>query len=1012
MSDTTTRMYQIESSQECLGDALAKINTNFKALDILTCNLEHTVSNFSNNLTTIREVSSFVETAFDYVLKNSNTFNTVYNVTKELAKYWLGVQYTIYVEPHYLSPYIINLPEIIRVSVLNKSYQANLFPEYSIINVVKTNFNRKEWPSTTVTLAAVSAVNQVKELSHSILRYFNYNNTWNYYETIECPTAPAPEIKEDKSSVLIISAHNIKHLEGFKSIDYTALLSTSLGFINLPSQDFFSWEWYLNDSETYNLPVTGVSIVPGAGSSVIGEVRGVVSPITAVSSVRVTVGLNTFTETPSFSTLYVAGYNYTDNVLRSALTSIEIGDMPDRSIFDVYFTVKSAGVLLGDSDYESITIESTTPTTPTTYVCEPFIQTSPLTEQYDILWSFTTSTGTLTSNKRTETFTLPDAGTGFITLCAHSAFSLAWGDTHSVSRTVRVNSIPFQTLPEFITFPRYTFTPHLTELNITNFKTFVSAPTAYGYRTSQQEEFCVSAVPGYDVYKWQVGDYVYRTTKNVDYINIPYSEDYTTPDGAIVRLTAHNSFFPESISSNTYTTTTGFANRPITATTTKTSLDPFKRNPRGVSYDEVVLEYDLNIFDIDLAKENQIISTQKLFFRTPATPVRILGGDITYTLATDHWLATSKTSAVDGMFGVFCISPGDPFVPYSVDAKTTTVLNLSACGDIVVQIPSETGEWLPEIQRVCYAPLRPEFRNSATPTQTPSNTPTPTPTPTITRTPTPTPTPTITPTPSTNIIHSCGELLAGAGTGIFTYTIFVTNRTGPVTLNYDTFNIPDRFEIEYDSAVVANTGFVGDLSYNGDLNSLGLPNVVGPGKGSISFTKTTATDTLKVMVYAPLAGTKWEFVVDCPPGAVPGGGGGGGGGGTGTPGDPFCSIDMITFLNNSGWDGDPASLTPAFTVTIQDVDIGCCPNIMNTLNWGTLDPSTFTITLRIVANRNMGLRFNPTEPWPFVNITAGLGTGVTVTISGFGFAVISGITVDALPGSTGGGTLVLGGTCV
>ena len=1023
MSDTPTRMYQIESSQECLGDALAKINTNFKALDILTCNLKHTTTNFSNNLTTIREVSSYIETAFDYVLKNSNNFNTVYNITKELAKYWLGVQYTIYVEPHYLSPFIVNLPEIIRISVLNKSYQAKLFPEYSIMNVVRTNFNRKEWPSTTVTLTAVSAVNQVKELSHSIIRYFNYNNTWNYYETIDCPSTVRPEPKEDTSSVLFVSAHNIKHLEGMKSIDLTPLLSTAGGFINLPAQDFFSWEWYLNSSDSHNIPVSGISLVPGSG--IIGDVRGIVSPVSAVSSVRVTVGLNTFTDTPTFSTLYIAGYDYTDNMLRSAITSLEIGDMPDRSIFDVYFTVKTGGILLGDSDSESITIESSTPTVPTTYVCDPFIYTSPLTEQYDILWKFTTSTGTITSSNRKETFTLPGAGTGFITLCAHNATSLAWGDTHSVSRTVRVNSIPFQAPPEFIIFPRYAFTPNLTELNTSNFATLVTAPTAYGYRASQQEEFCVSAVPGFDVYKWQVGDYFYRTTKNVDYITIPYSEEgYTTPTGAVVSLTAHNSFFPEVLTSKTYTTTTGFATRPIFATTSSVHPNAFKTNPRGVTYDDVFLNYDLNIFDIDLAKENEIITTQKLFILPSTSPVKIVGGDVTYTLTTNHWSAISKTLAVDGMFEIFCISPGDPFMTYSVDPKTTTILNLSACGDVIVQIPSETNEWLPANQRVCFAPLRPEFRNSATPTQTPSNTPTPTPTPTLTRTPTPTPTVTRTPTPSPGILSNCNSVIRGAGTGVFTYTLFITDRTGLVTLDYNTFNIPDRFEVEYDGVVVIDTKYVGDFSYSGELNSLGLPNVTGPGKGTASFTKTTTTDTLTVTVYAPLAGTVWDFLVSCPPlptpiptqtssqtptntvtptntrtptpTRVPSNG-------TGTPGDPFCVIDMRALLLANGWDGLTTSLTTALTVVISDTDMGCCPSTRTTFDWGTLDPTTFTITLNIRSTRDFELRFNSAEEWPFV-VVADLGAGTQVTMSNLSLTRIGAITVNS-------GTLVVGGVC-
>ena len=47
---------------------------------------------------------------------------------------------------------------------------------------------------------------------------------------------------------------------------------------------------------------------------------------------------------------------------------------------------------------------------------------------------------------------------------------------------------------------------------------------------------------------------------------------------------------------------------------------------------------------------------------------------------------------------------------------------------------------------------------------------------------------------------------------------------------------------------------------------MGYPNVSGPGTGSASFTKTSASpETCLVVITAPIIGTAWTFLVGCPP---------------------------------------------------------------------------------------------------------------------------------------------------
>ena len=134
----SSRIYNINEN-ECLGDSLTFINTNFKILDILACNLQTNVQDFVSYSTTVRENSAYIDDAFYYLERQSNSFNTAYNIVKELGKYWNGYQFTVYAKPHYFSPHIVNIAEIIRISILNIDYKASNYPDYTIVNVIKTN---------------------------------------------------------------------------------------------------------------------------------------------------------------------------------------------------------------------------------------------------------------------------------------------------------------------------------------------------------------------------------------------------------------------------------------------------------------------------------------------------------------------------------------------------------------------------------------------------------------------------------------------------------------------------------------------------------------------------------------------------------------------------------------------------------------------------------------------------------------------------------------------------------
>jgi hypothetical protein len=99
---------------------------------------------------------------------------------------------------------------------------------------------------------------------------------------------------------------------------------------------------------------------------------------------------------------------------------------------------------------------------------------------------------------------------------------------------------------------------------------------------------------------------------------------------------------------------------------------------------------------------------------------------------------------------------------------------------------------------------------------------------------------------------------------------------GTVPFNFNAYSIPDKFQIEWPAGsgnIVVDTGYRGDASEQSaldqSLSDRGLPTeqIVGVGAGTTSFEKTSNERYAKVLVFAPMGGTNWDFLLGCP--AVP-----------------------------------------------------------------------------------------------------------------------------------------------
>lgn len=119
---------------------------------------------------------------------------------------------------------------------------------------------------------------------------------------------------------------------------------------------------------------------------------------------------------------------------------------------------------------------------------------------------------------------------------------------------------------------------------------------------------------------------------------------------------------------------------------------------------------------------------------------------------------------------------------------------------------------------------------------------------------------------------ACGASTSYSGGEAFpTDTIIdLGTGTGSVVLTYDMFSVPDKAQVLIDGIIKLDTGYRGDSSEQSALNAAlaarGLPpeTIQGPGSGTGSFNKVTASRYAVVRIWAPIGGTAWNFSLACP----------------------------------------------------------------------------------------------------------------------------------------------------
>lgn len=121
----------------------------------------------------------------------------------------------------------------------------------------------------------------------------------------------------------------------------------------------------------------------------------------------------------------------------------------------------------------------------------------------------------------------------------------------------------------------------------------------------------------------------------------------------------------------------------------------------------------------------------------------------------------------------------------------------------------------------------------------------------------------------------CPEPVTFSGGIVFpaTYTVDLGLETGSVSLQFEAYQVPDKFILNWSGSTVINTGYRGTTYYTSNLNTaLAAQNaqpesITYPGNGTVSFYKSTPLPNIAyIQVYAPMEGTAWNLTVNCPDG--------------------------------------------------------------------------------------------------------------------------------------------------
>ena len=392
---------------------------------------------------------------------------------------------------------------------------------------------------------------------------------------------------------------------------------------------------------------------------------------------------------------------------------INLDDFPSESVasadFKIAYFAFQTEILLDTKKQQNTLTRSSTQTT--NYICIPY--TDPNLAYTSIEWSMKDPNGVVTTQSILQpVYNLTTLGKYELTLTYKGAKTSSWSSTHDITKTVtlyKVDASIFDKKLNFITYPEYTWknSDQASIVNASNY-TIATSPTAYSYKKSKTESFWVSSDGIFDRFVYAEGpskkilkdseNYIYND--NIKNITIDYSTRLESTTGTVIYLSAYNEYFPyntplyyRALESGTLVTrcyNITAESIPFNLNTPSNQL--FFQNPKIIDYNGITHTFSAIITSFDLDYSRNIYIQQNFKTNPLNTPAKILtdSSTVVYTLSTPKWISKKEIPAIDGIYKVFSIKPGDDMSPLRVSDVNKNTLYLNASSNLNIKIPEST----------------------------------------------------------------------------------------------------------------------------------------------------------------------------------------------------------------------------------------------------------------------------------------------------------------------------------
>jgi hypothetical protein len=492
-----------------------------------------------------------------------------------------------------------------------------------------------------------------------------------------------------------------------RTITLSAYVPFKNRIYNLPSNGVIYWAWnYYSNNEYIQTPPVTAKYVKKTGyyniydndiANNLDTLQFLIKPTKTTSLINNFVLLSAFTA--DTSQIYVGSY------------TLPLDSFPSDSIFNADF----------DITYPSYPNDKLLETRKGQYVLSRLKNSNAiykLTANTDAIPTNSTLTWTITdSDNITTTFTgntytldAINKSKYSVKLKVSNAIVNGWGNTiHSTERNCVIYSLDssiFDKQLKFISYPEYAWknSDQATILTPSNFNTIAAGTTAYAYKKDETEVFYVSANGNFDRYVYQQGSdrELLLDTDNdgVNRLTLKYTDEFLSSVGTKLYLSAFNEYFPSNTplyyktieGSSLVTKSYNIVAETIPYSVSTSSNLLFFQNPKLMDYNGITHTFSATITSFDLDVNRSVLIRQKFQNNPLNTPAKIQSDSstVTYILSAPKWIVKKEIPAVDGLFNVFTIRPGDDMSPLRVKNTSLNTLYLNASSNLNIKIPEST----------------------------------------------------------------------------------------------------------------------------------------------------------------------------------------------------------------------------------------------------------------------------------------------------------------------------------